>query len=155
MTNHQKTWHRGVHTHFIPPVVLLTWLSSMSSHGTCPVSYPMASMGWDIYPSAKFMWSCRHSHPLYITWSPHLFSVDAPVDVHGKSCSFPFIHPGEVFLTRCWAITRPSSSCGVVSLSLPLGVGLTGSQLWCRMHDCLCWSVTLYEGMCVVIWCTT
>ena len=50
--------------------------------------------------------------------------MDALVDVHRKSCSFLLIHPREVFLAWCWVIARPLSSCGIVSLSLPLGVGL-------------------------------
>ena len=72
------------------------------------------------------MWSCRFPCPLHITWSLHLSSVDAPVDVHGRSHSFPLIHPREVFLAWHWVDIRPPSSCCVVLLSLPLGVGLTG-----------------------------
>ena len=135
----------------------------------------------DIYPSAKHTWSCRHPLPLHITWSHHLSTVDALADIHGRICSFLLIHPREVLLAWCWVITRPLSSHGIISLSLPLGVGLTGvglvhlsyaqqtpshkgmpisdmtrrSWLWCRMCDCLCWSVTLYKGMSVTIWCTT
>ena len=178
---HHKSWHGGVHTHFIPPMVLLPWLSSMSSHGSHPVCCLVASMSWDIYPSAKCMWSCKDPCPLHITWSLPLSSVDAPADIHGRSHSFLLIHPREVFLAWCWVIIRPSSVHGIVSLSLSLGVGLTGvglvhlshtwwismhqgmpasdamrrSQLWCRMHDCLHWSITSYEGMSVTIWCTT
>ena len=159
----------------------------MSSCGGHPVHYLLASMGWHPSLHQMHMWSCqpflqrRHPCLLHITWNLHPSSVDAPVDVHGRSHSFPFIHPREVFLVWCWLITRPLSSCGIVSLSLPLGVGLTGvglvhlshtwwtpthkempasdtmrrSQLWCRMHECPCWSFTLYEGTSVVIWHTT
>ena len=128
-TGHQRTWHGGVHTCFIPPLVLLPWLSSLSSCGGHSVHYPMASMGWDVYPSTKHTWSCMQPLPLHITWSLHPSSVDASADVHGKSCSFPLIHPREVFLTWWWVITRPLSSCAIVSLSIPLGVGLTGVGL--------------------------
>ena len=38
-TGHQRTWHGGVHTHYIPPMVLLPWLSSMSSCGSHSVHY--------------------------------------------------------------------------------------------------------------------
>ena len=102
----------------------------------------------------------------------HPYSVDAPVDVHGRSHSFPFIHPRGVFLAWCWVITRPLSSCCIVLLSLPLGVGLTGvglvhlSHTWhtpthkgtppsdamrrnwlqCRTCEFPCWSFTLYVG---------
>ena len=132
-------------------------------------------------PSAKCMQSCRHPLPLHITWSLHLSSVDALVDIHWRSHSFPLIYPSKVLLAWCWVIARPLSSCGIVSLSLPLGGGLTRlelvhwshawqtpthkgtpvsdarrrSQLQCRMCDCLHWFVTSYEGTSVVIWCTT
>ena len=124
MTGHWRTWHGGAHTHFIPPMVLLPWLSSMSSCGSNSVHYPMASTGWDIYPSAKCMRSCRHPLPLHITWSLHPSSVDALADVHGRSHSFLLIHPREVFLAWHWVIARPLSSHGIVSLSL-----LPGSRL--------------------------
>ena len=124
-------------------------------------------------------WRCPC--PPHITWNLHPSLVDAPVDIYGKSHSFPFIHPREVFLAWHWVITRPSSSCGIVLLSLPLGVGLTEvelvhlshtwqtpthkeapasdatrrSRLQCRMCEFSCWSFTSYEGTSVIIWCTT
>ena len=178
-------------------------INKLDMEGCMPITYPQCScchdsvlwvvvavlqsaICWhlqagDIYPSTKCTWSCRHSLPLHIIWSLHLSSVDAPVDIHGRRHSFPLIHPREVLLAWHWVITRPLSSCGIVSLSLHLGVGLTGvvlvhlshawqtpthkgtpvsdamrrSQLWCRICDCPCWSVTSYEAMSVVIWCTT
>ena len=170
-----------MHTHFIPPMVLLAWLSSMSCHGGHSVHCLMSSMGWDVYPSAKHAQSCRHPLPLHVTWSLHPSSVDALMDNHGRSHSFLLIHPREVFRAWCWVIARPLSSHGIVFLSFPLGVGLTGvglvhlshawwtpthkgmpisntmrrSQLQCRMHDCPHWSITSYKGMSVMIWCTT
>ena len=135
----------------------------------------------DIYPSAKHTWSCRHPLPLHITGNLHPSSADAPADIHGRSCNFPLIHPREVSLAWCWVVARPLSSHGVILLSLPFVGGLTGvelvhlshawqtpthrgtpvsdamrrSQLWCRMHDCLHWFATLYEGMSIMIWHTT
>ena len=181
MTGCQRTWHRGVHTCIIPPMVLLPQLSSVSSHGGHSVCYLMASTGQDIYPSAKCMLSCRHPCLLHVTWSLHPSSVDVLVDVHGRSHSFPLIHPREVFLAWHWMTSRPLSSHGIISLSIPLGVGLAGvglvhlshtwqtpihkgipasdmtrwSQLWCRMCDCPHWLVTSYKGMSVAIWHTT
>ena len=122
----------------------------------------------DIYPPSKCMWSCRHPLPLHITWSLHPSSVDTPVEVHGRRCSFSLIHPREVLLAWHWVIARPLTSHGIISLSLPLGIGLTGvgmvhlSHAWWTpmhremlvsdamrrsllqwgMHDCLHWSVT-------------
>ena len=177
MTGHQITWQGGVYTHFIPPMVLLPWLSSVSSCGSHSVCYPMASTGWDVSPSTKHMQSCRNPLPLHVSWSLYPSSVDALVDIHGRSHSFPLIYPREFFLAWCWVIARPLSSGCVVLLSLSLGVGLTQlglvhlphvgqtpthkgmpvsdvmgrSQLQCRMHDCLHWSVTLYKGTSVAI----
>ena len=82
----------------------------------------------DIYPSTKHMQSCRHPLPMHVTWSLHPSSMDTLVDIHGRSCSFPLIHPREVFLAWCWVIARTLSS-RVFLLSLPLGVGLTGVEL--------------------------
>ena len=107
------------------PMVLLPWLSSMSSHGGHSVHCLMVPMGW-YQSSAKCMWFCRHPLPLQITWSLHPSSVDAAADIHMRWCSLPLIHPREVLLAWCWVITRPLSSHGVVFLSLPPGVVLTG-----------------------------
>ena len=124
-------------------------------------------------------WRCPC--PLHITLNLHPSSVDGLADIHGRSHCFPFIHPREVFLAWCLVFARPSSSCGIVLLSLPLGVGLTGvglvhlsyawqtpthkgmpvsdatrrSQMRCRMCESPCWSFTSYEGKSVLIWHTT
>ena len=104
----------------------------------------------DVYPSTKHMCACcpccqgRHPHLLCIAWNPHPSSVDALADIHRRNCSFPFIHPREVFLACCWVITRPSSSCGIVLLSLPLGVGLTGVGL---VHLSCDWKTPMHKGM--------
>ena len=58
--------------------------------------------------------------------------------------SFPFIHPREVFLAWHWVITRPLSSFGVVLLSLPLGLGLTGEGL---VHPSHTWQTPPHKGM--------
>ena len=186
MIPHQRAWHSRVYTHFIPQwtcyLIPVLWTVMVVIH---------SAICWylwvDIYPSTKCIWSCwpfsqwRHSCLLHIAWNLCPSSLDTLDDIHGRSHSFPFIHPREVFLAWCWVITRPLSSCGVILLSLPSEVGLTGvelvhlshswqtprhkgtpasdamrrRQLWCRMHECLCWSLTLYEGMSVAIWCTT
>ena len=177
------TW-RGVHP-FHTLVVLLPQSNSLSSCGGQPVHYLLASMGWCLSPQTHMnmlvILSRRHPCPLHITWNLHPSSVDTPVDIHRRSCSFPFIHLREVFLAWCWVITRPLSPCDVVLLSLPLGVGLTGvglvhpscawwtptckgtwasdttvrSWLWCRMHEFPWSSFTSYEGTSVMIWNTT
>ena len=146
MIQHKWAWHARVYTCFIPK-------------GSCyhiPVMWTVmvviqSAICWhlwvDVYPSTKHMWSCqsfcqqRHPWLLHIAWNHHPSSLDALADIHERSHGFPFIHPWEVFLAWCWVIARPLSSCGIVSLSLPLGVGLTGVGLvhlthawWMPMH---------------------
>ena len=115
-----------MHTHYIPQ-----WSCCHDSVLWVVMTVVWSAIQWhlwarDIYPSIKHTWSCRHPLPLHVTWSLHPSSAYASADIHGRSCSFPLIHPREVFLAWCWVITRPLSSHGVFSLSLPLGVGLTG-----------------------------
>ena len=63
-------------------------------------------------------------------------SVDAPVDVHGRSHNLPLIHPREVLLAGCWMTTWPLLSCGIITSSLPAEVGLHGVDWYiCSMHD--------------------
>ena len=74
----------------------------------CEQSWWLSAIHWhllvDIHPSTKCMWSCwpfyqrRYPHLLHITWNLCPSSVDALADIHGRSHSFPFIHPREVFL---------------------------------------------------------
>ena len=138
-------------------------IKKLDTEGCIPVTYPQwsschDSVTWvvmvviqsatqwhlqagDIYHSDKSTGSCRHPLPLHITWSLHPSSVDALVDVHRRCPSFLLMHPREVFLAWCWVIARPLPSHGIVSLSLPLGVGLTGVELvhlyhawWTPMH---------------------
>ena len=131
MVNHQKTWHGGVHTHSTLPFwSSLPWHSSMSGCGSHLVCYLMASMGCGISTSHQmYMILQTLAYLLHITWSLHQSFVDAPADVHSRSHSLPLIHPREVCLAWHWVIIRPLFSHGIFSLSLPLGVGLTGVGL--------------------------
>ena len=144
MISHQKLDTEGHIPVTYPQMVLLPWLSSMSRCSSCPICYLMASSGWDIYPFTKSTWSCRLSCPLHITWSLHPSSVDALVDVHRRSHSFPLIHPMEAFLAWCRVNTRPLSSCGIFLLSLSLGVGLTGEGL---VYLSCAWWTSTHKGM--------
>ena len=47
--------------------------------------------------------------------------MDAPFHIHGRSHSFPFIHPREVFLAWHWVIARPLSSHGTYLAVTPSG----------------------------------
>ena len=98
--------------HFIWPC--LPWPSSMIGCIPLGVHYPLASMGIDIIPSALCTCSFRGLQPHHITWGLHLSSVDALVDVHGRSCNFPFFHPREALLIGCQVTALPLSSCGIL-----------------------------------------
>ena len=151
MTYCWRAWHRGLYIHFVPwwscYCVLVLWLVMV-------VIQP--AIWWylqvDVDPSPKCMWSCwsfcqwRCPCPQHIAWKLHPSSVDAPADVHGRSHSLPFIHPREAFLTWCWVFIRPSSSCGIVLLSLPSGVGLTGVGLVYPSHV---WQMPTHQGILV------
>ena len=152
------------------------WSSSVLSngiHGLTSIPPPSAcnpvhhSVNEDIH--VHYTWPRNFTHLWWTLWLAYM----------GEAIDSHLYHPREVSLAWCWVITRPSSSCGVVLLSLPLGVGLTGvglvhlscawptckgtpasdtmrrSQLWCRMHEFPDWSFTLYEGISVTIWHTT
>ena len=75
------------------------------------------------------MQSCRHPLPLHVTWSLHLSSVDAVVDVHRRSHSFLLIHPQgslpgltlgvcqtTIFLWHNLTVTPPGSRLNWVGL---------------------------------------
>ena len=144
-----STPHQGGRCQFIHPpdmegylpitppfLVLWTRPSSVSSCVGHGVHCPMASMDSDVIPSAKCTCSFQCLHPLYITWSLHPSSVDALVDVHGRSCNFPLIYTREVLLSRHWVTTQPLLSCGIITSSFPLEVGLCGWDWYiCSMHD--------------------
>ena len=73
-----------------------------SSSVGCGVHHPMASVGSDVIPLVKCTCSFQCLHPLHITLSLHPSSVDAPADVHSRSCNFLLIHPREVLLAGQW-----------------------------------------------------
>ena len=88
-------------------MVYQPWLSSMSSCGGHSIHYPMASMGSDVNPSAKCMWSSRYPCLLHATQSLHPSFGDALADIHRRSHNFPLIHPREVLLAWHQVIARP------------------------------------------------
>ena len=110
--------------------------------------------------------------PHHLTWGLHPSLVDALVDVHGRSCNFPFFHPMEALLVGHQVTTLWLFYCDVLFLSPLAGVVLHGvelvylsharwlpihkgmpisdamrrSQFWWRTHDLLCWFVTFVRG---------
>ena len=102
--------------------------------------------------------------PLVFTHFLWMFQWMSMVEV----ITFPLIQPREVFLAGCWVTMLPIFSCGVISISPPMEVGLCGvglihlshacqtptykgmltcdamrrSWFWWRMHHLPCWSVT-------------
>ena len=106
---HQRAWHGGVYTHFIPQ-----WSCNHIPVLWAVMVVVQSAIHWhlwvDIYPSTRCMPACwpfcpaRHPCLLHIAWNLHESSVDALADILRRSCSFPFIHPWEVFLAWCWVI---------------------------------------------------
>ena len=128
----------GTYPFHFPCLLLpcLLWPSSMSGCIHHWVHYPPASTGTSITPSALHTCPFWGVQPHHITCGLHLSSVDAPVDVHGRSHNFPFIHPREALLVGHWMTTLPLFSCGIHFIP-PLtevvlcGVGLVHlSHVW-------------------------
>ena len=150
MANCQKTSYRGVHTHFTPPL----WFCYHDSGLWVVVAVIWSAIWWHLWAVMPLPLPNIHNpadiaHPLHITLSLHLSSVDAPADVHGRSHSFPLIHPRVVCLVWCWVIARPLLSCDIYFLSLPLGVGLTGVGL---VHLSHVWWTPTHKGMPALTW---
>ena len=149
---HQDRWRQVIEkldTEGCIPVTYPQWSCCHDSVLWVVMAVVQSTISWhlqaeDIYPSTKCMWSCRHPLPLHITWSLHPSSVDALADAHRRSCSFLLIHPRKVFLAWCRVITRPLSTCGIVSLALPLGAGLTGVGL---IHLSHAWQTPTHRRM--------
>ena len=108
---------QGILTHFTPPFHVwpcLLWPSSVIGHIPLEVHYLPVSTGINIIPSALCMCSFQGLQPHHITWGLHPSSVDTPVDVHSRSCNFPFFHPREALLVGHWETALPLSSCGIL-----------------------------------------
>ena len=164
------TW--GLLTHFTPLCFVwpcLLWPSSVSGHICHWVHYLPASVGSHITPSTLHMCFFWGLWPHHITCGLHLTSVDAPIDIHGRSCNFLCIHPREALLIGHRVTALPLLSCGIhfvppltevvlhgvglVHLShvwwLPIHKGtptidlMRRSQFLWRTHDFPCWFATL------------
>ena len=64
-----------------------------------------------------------------ITHGLHPSSVEALVDIHGRSCNFLFFHPREALLVGHWVTTLPLFSCGILSFPPSTEVVLHGAGL--------------------------
>ena len=71
------------------------WLHSSSGSLSTSIN------GYRHCPSALCTCSFQSFLPHHLTCGLHPSSVDAPVDVHGISCNFPFFHLREVLLVGC------------------------------------------------------
>ena len=133
------SWHRGYLPVSLPLFYVwlcLPWPSSMSGCIHRGVHYPPASMGIDVVPSALCTCSFWGLQPHHITWGLYPSSVDALVDVHGRSHNFLFFHPREALLVGHQVTALPFSSCGILFLSPLAEVDLCGVGLvHCPMYD--------------------
>ena len=166
-----ESWHRGILTHYIPPMVLQSWLNSMSSCGSHSVCCLVALKGWRHLHLPPNAYDPVDIHIHYML--PEVFTLPLWTP-HRKSHNFPLIHPREVLLVWHWVVAWPLATHVIILLPLPLGVGLTGvglvhqshawwtpthkgmpvsdamrrSWLWWRMCDCLHWSCHFIGGDC-------
>ena len=138
-------WHGGTYPFHSPPFYLA--LPTMIQFGdwsyTLGVHYLPAPTGLDVVPSISCMCSFQGPWPHHLTQGLHPSSVDAPVDVHGKSCNFPLIHPREAFLVGHWVIALPLFSCDVIFLSPLVEVVLHGVGL---VHLSHAWWMSIHKG---------
>ena len=143
---HPSPWHRGYlpisSPHFVWPC--LPWPSSVI--GCIPLwdHYLPASMGRDIIPSALHTCSFQSLQPDHFTCGLHPSSMDAPVDIHSRSCDFPFFHPREALLVGHWVTALPLFSCGVLFSSPLTQVVLHGVGLVHLSHT---WQLPIHKGM--------
>ena len=112
-----------------PIAVFLPCPSSGEQSCSChPVCCLLASMGWHpslhqmhVFLLAILSIKIVHTHYTLPGIFIYLHWMHSSWHLHGRSHSFPFIHPREVFLAWHWVIARLSSSCGIVLLSHPPG----------------------------------
>ena len=90
------------------------------------------------------MCSFQSLQPNHVTCGLHPSSVDAPVDIHGRSCNLPFFHPREALLVGHWVTTLPLSSCGILIFSPPTEVVLHGVGL---VHLSCVWWLPIHKRM--------
>ena len=165
-----SSWHKGYLPISLSPCLALPTLTQFSEWSQSMWGSLSASVNghWHHSLSLTYVFLPR-SAATSLYWGHHPSSVDTLVDVHGRSCSFPFIHPREALLVGCWVTTLPLFSCGVKFISPPTevvlhGVGLVHlshawwlpihkgtwtsdmmrrSQFQWRTHDFPCWFITL------------
>ena len=121
----------GLLAHFTPPTLLALPAVTQSSEWQLS-SFGSLSASINRYrrhPSALRTCPSRGLQPKHFTWSLHLSSVDAPVDVHNPSGNFPYFHPWEAFLVGRRVTTLPFYSCGIIPASPPKEVVLQGVEL--------------------------
>ena len=139
-----SSWHEGVLTHYTPK-------SGLVNHD--PVPWVVASVlrftiQWHLwvvmlFPQPNTHVPPWHLQPCHSTCGLHPSSVDALVDVHGRSHNLPLIHPREVLLVGHWVATLPMFSCGIISVSPPVEVGLHGVGLVHLFHA---WWMPIHKG---------
>ena len=137
----------GVLSHFTPPCFVwpcLPWPSSMSGHIHHGVHYLAASMGIDIVLSTLNSCSFWGLQPHHVTWGLQPCSVDALVDIHGRSCNFPFFHPREALLVGHWVTALPLFFCDVHFFSSLTEVVLHVVGL---VHLSRAWWLPIHKGM--------
>ena len=130
---------QGLLTCFTPPI-----LFGLAYHD--PVLWLVASLlgfticqhqqVWTSFPPALCTCSFWSLQPNHITCGLHPSSVDAPVDIHGRSHNFPFFHPRGALLVGHQVTALPVSSFGVLLITSYRGSlvwGGAGTPVLCMM----------------------
>ena len=119
------------------------WLSIVI--GCILLGFIICQHQWALKPfPLPHMCSFWGPQPHHLTQGLHPSSVDAPVDVHGRSCNFPLIHPRKAFLVGHWVTTLPLFSCDINFLSPLVEVVLHGVGL---VHLSHAWWMPIHKGM--------
>ena len=137
----------GVLTHFTSPSFCLA-LPTMTqfhewSHSLWGSLSASINRHWCCSLCLLHMFFLRSAAASHFLRSSPVF-CDAPVDIHGWSHNFPFIHPREALLVGHWVTTLPLFSCGIHFISPPTEVFLHGVGL---VHLSHAWWLPLHKGM--------
>ena len=159
-----SSWQRGYLPVSLPPFLLclanhesISWVVSFNvgfticQHQWALMSFPLPY----IHVPSKV---CSH---ITLSLGLHPSSVDALVDVHGRSHNFLLIHSREALVVGHWVITLLLFSCGINFVSPSTEVVLQGWGWYtCPMHDrCLytraCWPLMQWEEVGFGVACMT
>ena len=141
-----SSWYRGYLPISLPPVFCLALPTMTQVHDWSHSSWGSLSASinrhWH-HSLCLCTCSFQSLQPHHVTWDLHPSSVDALVEIHGRSCNFPFFHPREALLVGHWVTSLSLSSCNVLFLSPLAEVVLHGVGL---VHLSHVWWLPIHKG---------